>query len=174
MNDDENIEISCELGDIDRIQCPISVQYLSSLYRIEDCLEVTDENNLEIPFERFYNSFIEYSLKDENNQILSSERMNDGIIDCLGSSDEPRFCREFYPLKRNYQRFRCQNSDLCLLIEDLCDGIVTCPNGDDEFFCQKQRFLCDENFQSMIGKIFCQSIEYVFSMELMSISKSTN
>ena len=47
---------------------------------------------------------------------LPSSRVSDGIIDCLGASDEQHFCREAYPHSEDSPRFRCRNSDLCLSI----------------------------------------------------------
>ena len=32
-------------------------------------------------------------------------------------------------------QFRCKNSTVCLPLSQLCDGIVHCPNGDDEIWC---------------------------------------
>ncbi|CAF3923216.1 unnamed protein product [Adineta steineri] len=89
---------------------------------------------------------------------LESTKVNDGIIDCLGSMDEMDFCRRVYPSEKKPKRFRCQNSDLCLSIFDLCNNIQSCPQGDDEIFCQNQQFLCQHNSSfnySLIEKIFC-------------------
>jgi len=100
-------------------------------------------------------SFVNYSLS-----CLPSERINDGIIDCLGSSDEMNYCREFYPSKSDYERFRCLNSDLCLSIHDLCNDISSCPQSDDELFCQENNFICQTNSNSTIENILCQLSEF--------------
>ena len=68
---------------------------------------------------------------------LSSEKINDGRNDCLGSMDEMEFCRRVYPSEKDPKRFRCQNSDLCLSSFELCNHIQSCPHGDDELFCQQ-------------------------------------
>ncbi|CAF2441824.1 unnamed protein product [Rotaria sp. Silwood2] len=101
---------------------------------------------------------INYSLT-----CLSAERVGDEIDDCLGASDEIYFCRQLYPLKKDYERFRCTNSDLCLSIFELCDSIQSCPLGDDEKFCKSQQFICQENSfsnNSLIEDVLCQLSEY--------------
>jgi hypothetical protein len=94
---------------------------------------------------------------------LSAERVGDEINDCLGASDELYFCRELYPSKKNDERFRCLNSDLCLSIFDLCDHVRSCPLGDDENFCENSGFICQEdsfNNRSLIENVLCQLSEY--------------
>ena len=94
---------------------------------------------------------------------LSAERIGDGITDCLGASDEPFYCRELYPAKKNYERFRCLDSDLCLSARDLCDNIQLCPLGDDENFCENHRFICEDDSiknRSLIEDTLCQFSEY--------------
>ncbi|CAF3621690.1 unnamed protein product [Adineta steineri] len=94
---------------------------------------------------------------------LSSDRVGDEIIDCLGASDELYFCRQLYSLKKDYERFRCLESDLCLSIFDLCDNIQSCPLGDDEHFCKNSRFICQDNLStnsSSIENVLCQLSEY--------------
>ncbi|CAM2709396.1 unnamed protein product [Rotaria socialis] len=93
---------------------------------------------------------------------LSSQRVNDGIDDCLGAMDELRSCRRLYPSEKNPKRFRCQNSSLCLSSMELCNNIRTCPLGEDEDFCDKNRFMCQQisNFnRTIIEDILCRSID---------------
>ncbi|CAF4997041.1 unnamed protein product, partial [Rotaria sp. Silwood1] len=75
-----------------------------------------------------------------NNIVLPIEQFGDGIIDCLGSTDE-RF--DYCPLKYPFEltrRFLCWNSSLCIHIHDTCDGIIDCPYGDDEAACPGRQF----------------------------------
>ncbi|CAF1673442.1 unnamed protein product, partial [Adineta ricciae] len=88
---------------------------------------------------------------------LSSQRINDNIHDCLGGSDEPSYCRQLYPLKSDYERFHCQQSDLCLSALNLCDKVRLCPFGDDEIFCDKQRSVCES--ENLIDQVLCESSE---------------
>ncbi|CAF1527177.1 unnamed protein product, partial [Adineta ricciae] len=74
---------------------------------------------------------------------LSSERINDEINDCIGSIDEMEFCRRVYPSHLNPKRFRCQNSDICLSLSELCDNVPACPLADDEIFCQYGKSFLD-------------------------------
>ena len=108
---------------------------------------------------------------------LSKERVGDDVIDCLGASDEPYFCRELYPLKRDYERFRCVESDLCLSRWDLCDRIESCPEGEDEKFCENFPLECEDHRglnQSLTEKILCQSSEFSRSRKIhFSLQTST-
>ncbi|CAF0858500.1 unnamed protein product [Rotaria sordida] len=93
---------------------------------------------------------------------LSSKKVNDEINDCLGAMDELRFCRHGYPLDGNPKRFRCENNDLCLSSFQLCDNIRSCPLGDDENFCNNNRFICEQisNLnRTIIEDILCHSID---------------
>jgi hypothetical protein len=58
---------------------------------------------------------------------------DDGKGDCLGEIDERRggFCSRAYPMEKD-RRFHCQNSDVCLNPEQLCNGQFDCPEQDDE------------------------------------------
>lgn len=62
---------------------------------------------------------------------LSTTKVNDHIIDCVGSFDEREFCRRKYPFEFE-RRFQCQNSTLCINIVSICDGKQDCPENDDE------------------------------------------
>ncbi|UJR12450.1 hypothetical protein I4U23_016626 [Adineta vaga] len=62
---------------------------------------------------------------------LAKERAGDGIVDCLGKTDERVIsCALSYPL----HSFTCSNGD-CVRLANLCDGHNDCPNGDDELVC---------------------------------------
>ncbi|CAF3694043.1 unnamed protein product [Adineta steineri] len=82
---------------------------------------------------------------------LSVTRINDNVIDCFGSSDEPMFCLKRYPSSMDSVRFLCSNSNTCLPLSKLCDGTTDCePSKDDEKFCTGHRIICDEK---LIGNI---------------------
>ena len=90
---------------------------------------------------------------------LEREKINDGIIHCRGATDERDFCRHVYPDEKGFRRFRCEQSDLCVTVEQLCDGIRTCPHGDDEDFCHQQGWICQETTnvnQTILQQIFCR------------------
>ena len=126
------------------------------------CCNGEDEENC--PGNRFCPSGRHPCLSPRNYSLscLTSERVGDGIADCFGASDEVEFCREMYPLKKDYPRFRCLQSDLCLPISDLCDQIQSCPLGDDEKFCSNFPVQCQRNSmnnQSLIEHVLCQFSE---------------
>ncbi|CAF1348379.1 unnamed protein product [Didymodactylos carnosus] len=63
---------------------------------------------------------------------MDADRMNDGIVECVGAADERmNHCSVEYPLEIT-RRFRRWNSSKCIGLEDVCDGIKDCPLNDDE------------------------------------------
>ena len=70
-------------------------------------------------------------------------KANDGIIDCLGATDELQLCGKYIKTMsfETYRGFHCVNDDssLCLDKTQLCDGKKQCENGDDEQFCSTNR-----------------------------------
>ncbi|CAF3506133.1 unnamed protein product [Rotaria socialis] len=62
---------------------------------------------------------------------LSKERAGDGIVDCLGETDErTTSCAFLYPL----HPFRCSNGD-CISLAVICDRENDCSKRDDELIC---------------------------------------
>ena len=56
---------------------------------------------------------------------LPFKRANDGIIDCLGATDEQQFCRSQL-VHYEYKSFRCSNSQQCIHSFDICE--LACSN----------------------------------------------
>ncbi|CAF0846582.1 unnamed protein product [Adineta steineri] len=71
---------------------------------------------------------------------LSLAKANDGIIDCLGATDEPKLCRSTDYI-HSEKAFYCSNdsSSPCLKSSNLCNSNDECINGDDEQFCSSAR-----------------------------------
>ncbi|CAF1342498.1 unnamed protein product [Adineta ricciae] len=100
-------------------------------------------------------------------RCLPKTRANDGIVDCVGSIDEPEFCRMKYPGK-SIRQFRCNNSDICIHRYQICDCHQDCPDNDDETtacvwlnngresFCHPRQFRC-RNGRYLATK-FCNTI----------------
>ncbi|CAF3924071.1 unnamed protein product, partial [Rotaria sp. Silwood1] len=95
-----------------------------------------------------------------NLTCLSIDKAGDGIVDCLGASDERQLCQEeedYYP----GAMFQCWNHSTCLDISilSLCDGKKNCPLNDDELVCdQKYLSACiqsDRHEASMIIDFLC-------------------
>ncbi|UJR19288.1 hypothetical protein I4U23_022417 [Adineta vaga] len=61
---------------------------------------------------------------------LPVEKAGDGIIDCLGASDE----RHVY-CKSGSKHYKCLSDTQCIAITYLCDGKQDCPMNDDEELC---------------------------------------
>jgi hypothetical protein len=74
---------------------------------------------------------------------LSADRVNNGIDDCLGASDEQHTCQRYYPPTEDPRRFRCLNDDTCLLSSQLCNNRIDCQSGDDdEKLCNIHQVRC--------------------------------
>ncbi|UJR06888.1 hypothetical protein I4U23_011177 [Adineta vaga] len=65
---------------------------------------------------------------------LPITQAGNGIMDCLGGSDEPYHCHSLYPKQEEF-RFACSDYSNCLAIIELCDNIGDCSFDDDEIFC---------------------------------------
>ena len=72
---------------------------------------------------------------------LSKERAGDGIIDCLGATDEQKSLDlSWYP----HYPFRCSNGTY-LRRSAICNGEPECPDHDDELMCPwLSKFDCDD------------------------------
>ena len=82
-----------------------------------------------------------YELKNPSRVgCLPRARTSDGIIDCLGASDERMtHCPRLYP-NEPHRRFKCLNHSLCVPVYDVCDGRRDCPLGDDEWPCPDRSY----------------------------------
>ena len=84
-------------------------------------------------------------------RCLPYNRSGDGIVDCIGATDE----RLVNPCTRNYpfdykKRFLCMNSSVCIAATQVCDRNVDCPWEDDELVCPWLH-------QSNATKFYCQN-----------------
>ncbi|CAF2746911.1 unnamed protein product [Rotaria sp. Silwood2] len=123
---------------------------------------------------------------------LPLERAADNIIDCVGSSDERQFCRMKYPIEHK-RRYRCQNSDLCILVREVCDCHQHCPENDDETIackwinnnreaiCDRTKFRCRngqlltiaERCTHFIGSSVCIDQSHELFCDLVDVKPST-
>ncbi|CAF3346667.1 unnamed protein product [Rotaria socialis] len=105
---------------------------------------------------------------------LPASQVGDGIIDCLGASDEIEYCRKS---NENYRTrgFYCPNDSKCVQHGELCNGNQDCLLGDDENVCEHRSQLCEKsNFHNLTDAeyVFCQIgsiIKPSFSLETASI-----
>ncbi|CAF2697935.1 unnamed protein product [Rotaria sp. Silwood2] len=80
------------------------------------------------------------SLNNTQFMCLSIEKANNGQIDCLGGTDEPKSCRsnDHIPSK-NYFYCEQENKGICLSTMYLCQTGEQCTFGDDEKLCDKKQ-----------------------------------
>ena len=93
-----------------------------------NCPDGIDEINCEWPSICPRNHHMCISPRFGNVTCLSIERINDGIIDCLGASDERQNCRDTY--KSNFNlRYQCPNSSICIHAVAAClNNPSPCPS----------------------------------------------
>ncbi|CAF1192108.1 unnamed protein product [Adineta ricciae] len=76
---------------------------------------------------------------------LSADRVNDGVADCLGATDEQEKCRFTFRLHHDLRPLSCLGNDECLRSSQFCDNRVDCSrHSDDEQFCQDRPFTCNQ------------------------------
>ena len=127
-----------------------------------------------------------------NAKCLPMKQAGDGTIDCVGSFDERDFCRRKYP-NEHFRRYRCKNSDQCIIETQICDCHQDCPENDDEtiachwinngqepicnkkgFRCRNNQFLLNEMHQSPIhcnSRFECSEGEDEIFCDLIDVDK---
>ena len=81
-----------------------------------------------------------WSLQMNRTICLPMSRADDGIVDCVGATDEPRLCRR-HDQHGHADHFYCENDTWdvpCMELFQLCDGRRDCRNGEDEIFCRER------------------------------------
>ncbi|CAF3312330.1 unnamed protein product [Rotaria sp. Silwood2] len=115
---------------------------------------------------------------------LSIEKANDGKIDCLGATDEPRLCRKNHYLAVD-NNFYCKNDShtTCIFSEDLCDRLDNCKYGDDEQICDESRnftsdrSVCLDDFAEMrsdVEKFLCGRLRDTAKQQIVHFSLGCN
>ncbi|CAF1072838.1 unnamed protein product [Adineta ricciae] len=113
-----------------------------------------------------------------NLTCLPFEKANDGIIDCLGATDEPAVCRRgLQELTTRY--FHCKNdsSPKCIT-EGWCLKSKRCMHKDEEPLCDKARISdnsvcdCQRESSSAINTFFCSRFCPKASKRTFKLSES--
>ena len=127
-------------------------------------------------------------LTDNRNNVsvscLNFNRINDGINDCLGGTDERliNICMKNYPYDHR-RRFHCENSSECIQVDQICNGKIDCPFEDDERVCpwlfvrNASKFQCRNIQSSFVGRCIidtksdrlCQMKEHLWFCDLEMI-----
>ena len=100
-----------------------------------NCLNGADELNCEWPPMCPSMHHICFAPVTSGFTCLHIDHVNNGVIDCLGSTDERRICHEMNLL--SYNSFQCTNSSICTEIDLVCSPSSPCPMSNDILnFCK--------------------------------------
>lgn len=78
-----------------------------------------------------YGGYFCLDVSDGHPICLSIMDIGDGVVDCIGSTDEREFCRLQFPFE--YMRpYRCRNSNICIPVTEICNCFQNCPENDNE------------------------------------------
>ena len=105
-----------------------------------NCPNGIDEVNCEWPALCPYRQHMCISPIFHNITCLPIERANDGIIDCMGATDERQHCRP--SSQANVPKlYRCWKSSLCITVDFACFHSPLCPTetGGAMQFCRNVR-----------------------------------
>ncbi|CAF0830570.1 unnamed protein product [Rotaria sordida] len=108
---------------------------------------------------------------------LSIEKANDGNIDCVGATDEPKLCRSKNHQPK-YENFYCKNDTIhsCIRSHNLCSSQQQCMYGDDEPICNSTKnkpslySICNDIYASIrtdIQNFICQRRSDLYKMRIV-------
>ena len=83
------------------------------------------------------------------------------IWDCPGGTDEMMNCSH----TNCPGQFRCHNTSICLAPENICDDIVDCVFGDDEYFCYPELPECPVNCSCVVYSMVCDKSDFKMFQE---------
>lgn len=72
---------------------------------------------------------------------LPIEKAGDGIVDCIGGSDERQLCRKSEPLYKG-NRFWCSSNTSCVSTLHICTGVSDCEYTHHSELCSKTSWPC--------------------------------
>ncbi len=82
----------------------------------------------------------------------------DSKWDCPGGTDEgaQANCGQWKKCTNMFQcKYSHRDNQLCTHVSEVCDGIINCPHGDDEFFCSLDNVCCPRGCQCVIFALSC-------------------
>jgi hypothetical protein len=99
-----------------------------------------------------------------NITCLPYNQTGDDKIDCLGATDEYKYCRAELQLSR-LETYKCWNSSTCISVHYLCDGTADCLFKDDERLCSNFNFnlyICHSvwnNHRTLAQDYLCERLD---------------
>ena len=79
--------------------------------------------------------------------------------DCPGGYDEMKELK--CGINRNCRNmFKCSNSQKCIHVGDVCNGLKDCNTGEDEYMCSLAGFLCPSSCVCIGLGIRCYNVNY--------------
>ena len=96
--------------------------------------------------------------------------MCDGKWDCPNGIDENLFqCGKYRVCSH---MFRCRDSQICILMENICDSINDCPVGDDEIMCELLKVRCPQHCKCLNLAVMCKKMisKEIFMIKLPYLS----
>ena len=144
---------------------PCREQYKKCYNITEMCIYRLNKNNLLIPCrtgEHVVNCILiqcNMKFKCPGFYCIPWSYVCDGKWDCPGGYDEVRDLR--CGVNRNCKNmFKCTNSQKCIHIGDICNGLQDCHTGDDEYMCSLTGFLCPSLCVCIGLAISCYNVSY--------------
>ena len=85
---------------------------------------------------------------------LSMEKINDGIVDCIGAADEPNLCENVIYDGHTPATFHCLSDthENCTIPERICDTFMNCLHQEDERACKNNVTVLTENNKGICTK----------------------
>jgi hypothetical protein len=143
-----------------------------------NCLNGADELNCEWPPMCPSMHHICFAPVTGGFTCLHIDRVNDGVIDCLGSNDERRLCHGMNLL--SYNSFQCPNTSICTEVDSVCSPSSPCPMSNDILiFCENINWLrllmctmvLDTNeSEQRLDDLFCKIVYFWLQQRILYLS----
>ena len=179
---DLNVISADENNETDETHCeywPCVNQY-TRCDGISNCVDNADELNCESSLcsGNFHPCI---SLTTFKLSCLPMTLYGNGMIECLGGTDEQHYCRQSNGFSRlNY--FQCQNSSICLRYQKVCDQSIDCLNSkEDEKFCRNTtafmlEHICSDalrGFRTIEEEFLCSKLTKSPAINYFQLENST-